>query len=551
MHKILTLTKVLIKNNSFFNFSKNEKINKWLSLFFLILLLPISLSIVFMVSNLYSALVRIDQEGIILAYGIALLMIVTFFFGSIQAVSVLYFSKDAETLLHMPFKPSEIISSKMLVILLLEYLIYIMIYVPMIITFGVKAGFDFIFYLYAFLILIILPIVPLAIGTILVMIIMRFSNIGKNKERVTMLSGVVILLVVLGFNLSLQKLMMAGQTESELVALVMKGQNSFVNVIGRLFPGTSNATNALIQSNDLNGLLQLGIFFVIAFLSVFVFFFLANKIYFKGLLGISEVSNAEEAIATKEWSSITRRKNQMICMMEKEIKILLRTPIYMLNNVLVSVLLPIIFVIIFIVSPKSDPDIEALMNLLTNSTKLTNIIPIFFGAGVFLGGINGVSTTAISREGSSAYVMKYLPFHLEKQILSKVLVGVVLGIISLIFLSIGMIMLKVSVLNVFIGLIFGIIGILLINFIGITIDLIKPKLIWDSETQAVKQNMNLVVLILVAALLGFGPGYLTIKMNLNLLFVVGIYGVLMSVLSFVIYTSIFKWALKKFSEMDL
>ncbi len=148
---------------------------------------------------------------------------------------------------------------------------------------------------------------------------------------------------------------------------------------------------------------------------------------------------------------------------------------------------------------------------------------------ILLGAFNATASTAISREGQELFVKKYIPASYHIQILAKVLSGFVLGMAgALLMLAVILVMFGLPLLLALLILATGWLGILLTSFTGILIDLYNPKLSWDSEVKAVKQNLNVIYNMIAGIVLGgpalyaaitFSPGIAT-----SLVIVIGVYG---------------------------
>jgi len=88
------------------------------------------------------------------------------------------------------------------------------------------------------------------------------------------------------------------------------------------------------------------------------------------------------------------------------------------------------------------------------------------------------------------------------------------------------------------------------NFVGIIIDLYNPKLHWDNEQKAVKNNLNLLLSMVICIAFGGLTAFAMIKLNLNLIQVVvslvAVYGLLDSLL----YLFLKKIGSKIFSKIE-
>ncbi|HSL86829.1 MAG TPA: hypothetical protein VK861_07825, partial [Bacteroidales bacterium] len=133
--------------------------------------------------------------------------------------------------------------------------------------------------------------------------------------------------------------------------------------------------------------------------------------------------------------------------------------------------------------------------------------------GFLLGSINIISSTAISREGKNFYFVKYIPVSYATQIYAKILSSFYVEAMALVILyGIMIYLFQVDVLFILLSLILVALASLLVNQIGMLFDIFWPKLNWDTEQKAVKQNFNSVIHML----LGFGLTALTIFLGVRI-----------------------------------
>ena len=114
------------------------------------------------------------------------------------------------------------------------------------------------------------------------------------------------------------------------------------------------------------------------------------------------------------------------------------------------------------------------------------------------------------------FILKYIPMKYKKQLMAKVLSAVVLGMVGMVMISIlGIALLKMPLDLVLLMIIVGTLGILFTSFIGIFIDLNFPKLNWDTEQKAVKQNLNVLLSMIICGALGGLTVFMVIKLQLT------------------------------------
>ncbi|WP_010274924.1 putative ABC transporter permease subunit [Paenibacillus senegalensis] len=495
MNKTLSLTKVLLKNGSG-NAGKNAKkfslSNPWVVGGLVALgLIPIFGFIAAFVSMLYEGLAPIGQEGFIPALGLTLTSAVVFIFGVFYVINVFFFSKDIEHLLPLPLKSTEILSAKFIVTLIYEYLTALFILAPILVIFGVKSGAGMVYYLYSLVIFLTLPIIPLLLAAIISMLIMRFTNIAKNKDRYRMIGGSVTVILVLGMNALFQRVTRQSMDPDAVQDLLLQGNNTIIDTLSTLFPHTKLGTLALIESGMLQGLLYLLGFLAASAVAYVVFMLLGKAFYFGSVIGISEASSRRKALSGEQMDRQTRQNSVVTSFLLKEMRILIRTPAYFTNCVLLSFLWPVILFFPFVVQPESLEFITGLAASIDLNQHGGIVLAIAFAVLLFISGINMAAGTSISREGSIFFVNKYLPVPAFQIMLAKVMSGVILSAVSMVLMLAAIYFVMVFPLT-YIGLMFllSIPAMFFGSLVSIIIDVHFPKLNWDTEQKAVKQNFN-------------------------------------------------------------
>lgn len=545
--KLFILTLALMKNGFSFPKEKNKKIKQILLFFVLAFsLLPMVFSIVNFLTNTYDGLATVGEEGVLLSLGIAVSAFVIFFFGLFYTMNTFYFSDDVENLLPLPIKSSHILGAKFIIVTIFEYLTASMIFLPILIVYGVKSGGGLLYYLYALLIFLALPVIPIVLDSVIVMIIMRFTNLAKNKDAFRVISAVIAIIFGVGVSTMSQRLVLnagAGQTQL--------GNNSMVAVTSNIFPASKLGALGLINHGNLSGLVYTGLFIIVSLLGFYLFLLLGNKLYFKGVTGVSVSSSSKKQISSEELSRKSIRSSVMRSYVMKEIRILFRTPAYFINCILMNFIWPIFLIIPIFTQPNSMSGIGAMVGVMQKQGISGTVFVAFFGVMLFVSSSNGIAATSISREGENVFFNKYIPVSYKTQIMAKVIAGVIMGVVGMLSISlVAVILLKLPLSLMALMCVTSFLAILFSNFVGIIIDLYNPKLHWDNEQKAVKQNLNLMLSMVICIAFGGLTAFAVIKLNLNLIQVVvsliALYGTLDSLL----YLFIKNMGSKIFSKIE-
>jgi ABC-2 type transport system permease protein len=122
--------------------------------------------------------------------------------------------------------------------------------------------------------------------------------------------------------------------------------------------------------------------------------------------------------------------------------------------------------------------------------------------GFFFSAMNTVTATAISREGPNFFVLKYIPVPYKTQLLAKVASGAAITIPAMLLFFIAAQLLLNAPMLVFFGmLLLSLPGGVILSYVGLLVDLARPKLDWENEAYAVKQNVNVMIIMFGGMLL--------------------------------------------------
>lgn len=493
MNRTWLLTKMLMKNGS--GLWSGKRGSGWKKVLMILLMavafFPLMSGYVMGVIGLYDGLAASGQESALLGMGLAIACLGILFFGLFYVLTVYYYSQDVEHLLPLPLKPSDILGAKFLVTLAYEYVPTAFLLLPLLITYGVKSGAGPLYYLYAAVVFLALPVIPLVIASLLAMLFMRVTSVGKSRDRFRLIGGVIGIAAVLGFQIVIHRNSAGRDSVEQLTQMILSENNALLSLVTRLFPSTKLGAMALAESGFLAGLGYLLAFLLVSAAFAAAFVLLGDRLYLKGVMGIAQTAAKRRRVSGEEFDKLTGRRSPLLAFAAKEWKVLLRTPAYFLNCVLSCFLWPLLVFIPVLSRPDGFAAVREWGQFLQEDAAAGIGVAVAFALALFMTSTNSVSTTAISRDGQAFFVNKYLPVPYAQIIAAKVVPGTVLGILSMLLMCAAAgLVLHPPVQFLLLALLASLPGIVFINLIGIIIDLRMPKLDWDSEQKAVKQNWN-------------------------------------------------------------
>lgn len=518
MSRFISLTKVFIKTNLGI-YNKEDK-KKAIVLVILLALgfMPLLKSLSASTSNIYDILKQINEESIILYMGIAATSLAIFIFAIFHVMNTFYFSMDIENLIPLPLRSYEIIGSKLILIIIYEYITEIIFLLPVLIQYGIKINAGLVYYIYGAIIFLINPIVPTILCTILIMVIMRFSNLGKNKDRFKMISGVVALSIGIGINLFIQSITSRNQSKDQIENMIMTIKGKYVGVLSKIFPTTKSGVYSLIEHNNFKGFIYICLFLIITLLFLVAFIYIGEKLYLKGVVGISETTSTRKAIEDADLHRYTKKRSVITSYVLKEIKVLLRTPIYFMNCILMNFLWPVFFIAPIAMQGELSEITYEVNAILQDIDGIKFVVIIAFSVVLFITATNGIAASSISREGQNLYFNKFVPLDVKNMFMAKIVTAVIIEFVSISFiLLIISLIIKVPLIVIISIVIITIPAMFFSSLMGLIIDLYYPKLNWDNEQKAVKQNFNIIGNMALNTILAVITATLFIKLNLNLI----------------------------------
>ncbi len=495
MNEVFSLTKILLKN-AFQKEKKNQtkKISKLVLILAYILIFGyVGALILFFGYHILNILISLNQPAIYLNLLLGATIAIALFRTLFSAVNVLYFSKDLEYLLPLPIKPSKILMAKWNVLIISQYIIQIPIVLPLLILYGIMLKLGVMYYIYMVFVFLLLPVIPTILVSFFMSIIMRFTNFIKNKDFVQYLTVAITLLIIIGaqfITTGTQEI-----TEAQVYEMLEK-TNGVVEYASKAFSTITISLKALINSENLSGLLNICLLIIVTTAFYILLAKISSNLYIRG--ATSSLSNG---IKKKEKSGKNQYKQFSVIKTytKKEFINLIRNPIFCMQCLLPPILFPFIFAIPVYFQMRNDAETEAEFTGIINNFSITpSTIGIILAILGFIFMFNFISVTAISRDSDNATLMKVLPISLRKQTIYKILPAILMNIFPIVCVLVAL-KLIFNVSYIYIGII-AIISMLVnfvINYIGIIIDLKKPKLSWSSEYTVVKQNMNIFYLMVV------------------------------------------------------
>lgn len=450
------------------------------------ILLPVSVGVGVLVNLMTKTLLPIGCEALGIQLMFHVICLFTLVFGINVIFNEFYFSNDIEFLLPWPLKAYQIIASKFTAAFINENMMQFFLVLSCIIGFGTGAKISLGSWLMSIIGIITLPVIPLAYCGVLSMLLMAFTKLIKSKDVIQKISvGLMFIMVVvlvgsIGF--------LQNMDIDSYVATLASGDQTFFNVMNYIFPNVP----LFVKTFHEGSITALIGYIAVNALVIAIMLLLSEKLYFKGVIGLSSSdSKAGRQDLDKLLAKSIQRK-PFVSYFLKEVRLLVRTPVYFTNCIAINFLWPIFAYAMIKIS-----GYKVSVARLTHYYAHRDLrILLFFhlgivGLSIVMAAINSLSSNAISREGKHFSFMKYIPVDYFTQWHVKAFVGIIFPFtgIMVFFLPVC-ILLKIPLLHILFYIFLSLLAVFFIAYMGVYIDSIQPKLIWDDEMSSLRENYN-------------------------------------------------------------
>jgi ABC-2 type transport system permease protein len=507
MTNYLDLTKLFIRS------LRINKLNKKGGKFLFYLLITLTVIFVFLpilaiyTIFVYETMRKLNDVDVAVAGFEALLFMISIFsfiFGFNVLLNELYFSEDIENILPLPIKPETIVASKFTSCFIVENVILFIFLLLAVFAYIGALNLPLYYVLIALIGIIFLPMVPMVFCALLLFAIIsflkKFLKSASIKKVGYILLGILIFLVV-------YFLWKVSSVDFEkYIENFAAGDHTFLEIMKFIFPPVYFFAKGLNQGSIIYMLLSV----IISCIYFGIMILTAKKFYYNSVVGITS-KDTDSKVRSHNKITNFEVKKPIIQYFNKDIKIIFRSPTFLINCILINIIWPVFIFLIFKIA-LPDYTISFMKEAVTSQDAVFNfrMLLLVIGIPIIITSFNSLASSAFSREGKNFHFMKYIPLKYGLQWREKFFVSFIISFIGISVYAIPFfLVIHVPILQLLLYLLLIVLCISFISFIGLLIDSAFPKLIWDDEADSLRENYNTFIamgysLLLFAILCGGG-----------------------------------------------
>ncbi len=415
--------------------------------------------------------------------------IVIFFTSVISAFGMMSGGKSWEFEASLPIKNSYIFVTRLASVYITELGFSAMIILPAVIVYGIFNSVSLLYWLYGVIGILLYPVIPLAIATVIALAVTFVSAGFKKKELFTTIFSLVIMVAVLLGNMMLNSSTGPETNMGADIVAMMSDKVDSLNVLSYVFPVAGLLTDSLVGTGVGAGLSFIGAV-LISVLVMVVIYVIGDKLYFKTVSKTTAAGKSDN----KKYKS-AGSKSIVKAFFVKEWKLVLRSPVNLLNGLFNVILGPLMLLFVFFKTASEGGE--------TYLVTLLNTDGMFFAVAVALclliSAMNLLWASTLSREGSAIWLIKSSPVSVKDQMKGRFLAGYSMYLLCAVpMLVIMTVLVKPYILELILAFLVAVPAGLFMVASNMMIDILRPKLIWKLEVEAVKQNVNSMIGMLVS-----------------------------------------------------
>lgn len=397
----------------------------------------------------------------------------------------LFFSRDSVWMGYLPVRSRTVLCAKLTEIYAGEMLLNAVILLPAFVMYGIHVQGDWLYYVRAVLLTLLSPLLPMAIITLLSTVLARLVSGVKNSAVLSaVLTFGMVLLLYAG-----EMVLLSGMGEDEDImwlAQLLVQREAMLQAITGFFPPIYWGVKAL--QGSLGYLLAFG---GVSVGSVALVLLMMGDRYLRLCIRQTEQGGSRKRIRLQD--AMWRPQTPVRALVGLEWREIVRSSVNLTQCLAGGIVFPLVIGLMLMGGAFSEDfammreEIDGLLAYVS-ATDLMLIVAAVLGFVTF---ISPAACTAVSREGARHALNRTLPvparIMLRAKVLCSLLVDAMVAVITLAVLAFG---LRLS-WTVLLG---GVLLTLLLRYASVTImllvDTVHPLLNWTTETQAIKQNLN-------------------------------------------------------------
>ena len=479
------------------------------------------------------------MQYVLLTIFVLLTSIMTVIEGIYKSGPLIFDCKDDQLLLSLPIERKTVLFVRIFKFYVFELMFNSVFLLPAMIAYISYAdSITWTYYLSSFIMLVLLPIIPIVISCVFGFITYGIASKFKYKNLVQIVISMIFLLCVLSLSFNIDNS----------YDFITKNATSINEIITRIYYPAGVYIKLI---NNFN-VIDLIIFIIVNIGILGLTIFILSKVYFKINSRLKSVSTTKRV---KSGDVVIQSKSVYTSLIKKELITFFKTPVFIINagfGLVIFIIAAISLIVKFdgtIEMISSSEGIGIAKEVLLNNKSILVLLLV-----IVTGFMTSITNSVISLEGKNINILKSLPVESKTILMSKIYSSLCITTPVLLLGILGLfVKLRFSIIELLLLIVLSILIPLVSHFIGLLINLKYPKLDATNSTEVVKQSFSSFLSVLIGFVLLFiNAGvisYLMGKINPILLLIICI--VVFLIVDLILYLLLKIKGVKLFNELTV
>lgn len=402
-----------------------------------------------------------------------------------SVTSLMYESKDIAMVRPLCLEGGEVAVSRLLLVYAYHLPLHLFLFLPALVVALFGEGFSVVYLLGGLALLLVFPVFPLALSTLLAMAI---ALVAKNR-RASLFQQVIPMI------LFFVMIIMASTTMTRFMV-----DESVFSVDYQAMQASLGALFSRLES-------QLTLFSLAAKattdVGVFVLFLLSSVLISMavGFLAAKSYDSLYFTLASGSSTHAKKRRNANIgargihvALMKREL-VIIRSQSAFIFEVVGEMFIPLVLLIVYALTGVLDELSSALMNI----RSFVFLPELLFLVLLMMASLGMLSSTSVSRQGKMFVLDRLYPLEAKHFVQAKLVLHLLMfGLPNLAYLIISLLALHLSLFHLVWMAPLSLLSLSLISTLHLALDYHHPNLSWTTAQQAMKSNLNGLLGMLIA-----------------------------------------------------
>lgn len=462
-------------------------------------------------------------------------------------ISLISSNKQYNYIMTFPLESWQILLSRFASGYIFQLAIALIALMPGLIINGVNSDKPFTYYIFALIITILIPMLPMALQFFVIILLQRIGYFFDKRGFANIMAFIInICFIILAKEITGMQNYLKSNTNTGIN--LIKQRVFQLEHISKIFYPVNIAYEAIAKK----GLVSFEYMIIFIFISVagliLILKLLSNNIVYI-ISRNNEVSGINKHKTFNIMDSFSKYQSKVIALLQRDMKLFYRDSTFIIYGLIMTLIIPLFLFYSFY---SGMPDISLKIQNANKNLETKYLIIMFISlAYILLGGSNLIASTALSREGKTFYYIKSLPISPEEYIKAKLLhcniLSILFGVLTCIF---SFFLTKLSVIYLLAAFIIGFLVLNIYFIIGILCEFCLPMLNWENPRIAMRQNVNvfismLILIIFVIFMSNFIIKILRFVTNKYFMILIGL-----GILLFILYKLLLYFGSKRYYEIS-